>query len=36
LTALVAQVVNDQLGADVVAAEFLESLGGGAPATTGA
>jgi osmoprotectant transport system substrate-binding protein len=34
LTSLLAQVVNDQLGADVVAAEFLESLGGGAPATT--
>ncbi len=27
LTALFAQVVNEQLGADVVAAEFLESLG---------
>ena len=27
LTSLLAQVVNDQLGADVVAAEFLESLG---------
>ena len=27
LTALLAQVVNDQLGADVVAAEFLASLG---------
>jgi osmoprotectant transport system substrate-binding protein len=36
LAALDAQVEVDQLGADVVAAEFLQSLGGGAPATTGA
>ncbi len=34
LTSLVAQVVNEDLGVDVVAAEFLESLGAATPATT--
>jgi osmoprotectant transport system substrate-binding protein len=36
LTALLAQVVDEQLGADVVAADYLESLGGAAPGTTAA
>jgi osmoprotectant transport system substrate-binding protein len=34
LTSLVAQVVNEQLGVDVVAEEFLASLGAATPATT--
>ncbi len=34
LTALLAQVIDEQLGADVVAADYLESLGGVAPGST--
>jgi osmoprotectant transport system substrate-binding protein len=34
LTELLAQVIDEQLGADVVAADYLESLGGAAPGST--
>jgi osmoprotectant transport system substrate-binding protein len=34
LTALLTEVIVEQLGVDVVAADYLESLGGAAPATT--